>query len=154
MGDLAANPVYSIVGDRYVFLATGAETSGACFVFEAWVPPGGGPPPHVHTREDELFYVVEGEFEFRAGGETVRRTAGGSVFGRRGVPHAFANVGATPGKLIIAVTPAGLEDFFREIGTRLDGPESDPLPPTPEDIARLLDAAPRYGLEILAGPEG
>ncbi|AMV38092.1 cupin domain-containing protein [Planctomyces sp. SH-PL62] len=147
----AANPVYSVVGDRYVFLTTGEETAGACCVVEVRVPPGGGPPPHVHRREDELFYVVEGEFEFLVAGESVRLSAGGSLFGRREVPHTFKNVGPGPGKLIIAVTPAGLERFFMEVGTRLDGPEADPIPPTPNDFERLLRAAPAYGLEIPAG---
>jgi mannose-6-phosphate isomerase-like protein (cupin superfamily) len=146
------NPVYSVVGDRYVYLTTGAETAGGCFLFEAWVSPGGGSPPHVHSREDELFYVVEGEFEFVVDGTPIRLASGGSLFGRRGVPHHFRNVGERPGKLIIAATPAGLEHFFAEIGTRLDGPESDPMPPSHADVERLLAAAPRYGLEILAGP--
>lgn len=144
-----ARPVYSVVGDRYVYLATGRETGGACFVFEASVPPGGGSPPHVHSREDELFYVVEGEFEFVVAGSPVRRVAGGSVFATRGIPHHFRNVGPGPGKLIITVTPAGLEDFFREFGTELDGPSSDPLPLSEAEIGKLLAAAPKYGIEIL-----
>ncbi|MDG3004474.1 cupin domain-containing protein [Paludisphaera mucosa] len=147
--DLAARAVYSIVGDRYVFLATGAETAGACFIFEAYVPSGNGSPPHVHHREDELFYVVEGEFEFTVAGATMRLTAGGSLLGRRDVPHRFRNVGPDAGKLIIAVTPAGLDDYFMEVGAKLEGPDSPPIPPTPEDVARLREAAPRYGLEIL-----
>ncbi len=66
----------AIVGDVYRFLATGAETGGAYASFEALVPPGGGPPPHVHTREAESFYVLEGEITFRAGDETMRAAAG------------------------------------------------------------------------------
>ncbi|WP_435021358.1 cupin domain-containing protein [Tundrisphaera sp. TA3] len=145
-------PVYSVVGDRYTYLMTGAETNGACFVFEADVPPGGGSPPHVHTREDEGFYVVEGEFEFLVAGERIRLSKGEFLFGRRDVPHNFTNVGDAPGKLIITVTPAGLEHFFAEAGDRLAGREDAPIPPSPEAIARLIEAMPRYGLSLAGGP--
>lgn len=150
--DPGAAPVYSVVGDRYTYLVTGDQTAGGCFMFEAWVPAGGGSPPHVHSREDETFYVVDGEFEFVVDGAPVRLTAGGFLFGRRDVPHNFRNVGAGPGKLIITVTPAGLEHFFAEVGTRLAGRGEAPVPPSPEEVARLIDAAPRYGLTILGPP--
>lgn len=144
-------PVYSVVGDRYTFLLTGAQTEGAYFVFEAFVPPGNGSPPHVHHREDEAFYVIDGEFEFTVAGQTMRVGAGESVMGQRGVPHHFTNIGTTPGRMIITVTPAGLEDFFAEIGTPLANRQQPPVPPSPEDIAKLMQAVPNYGLEII-GP--
>jgi quercetin dioxygenase-like cupin family protein len=148
--DSGSAPVYSVVGDRYTYLLTGAQTNGGCFMFEAVVPPGGGPPPHVHRREDETFYVVEGEFEFVVDGAPMRLKAGEFLFARRDVPHHFRNVGGEVGKMIITATPAGLEHFFAEIGTRLSSRDDAPFPPTPESVAKLLDAAPRYGLEILA----
>ena len=143
--------VYSVVGDRYTYIVTGAQTAGACFMFEAWVPPGNGSPPHVHSREDEAFYVVEGEFEFFVAGETIRLVSGEFLFGPRGIPHNFRNIGSTPGKLIITVTPAGLEDFFAEIGTRLPSRDDAPIPPTPEDIDKLIHTIPKYGLELVPG---
>ena len=143
-------PVYSVVGDRYTFLLTGAQTDGAYFVFEAFVPPGSGPPPHVHHREDEAFYVIDGEFEFTVAGATIRVGAGGSVFGRRDVPHHFKNVGSTPGRMLITLTPAGLENFFTEIGTPLQSRQDAPVPPSPEHIAKLMQTAPKYGLELVA----
>jgi mannose-6-phosphate isomerase-like protein (cupin superfamily) len=143
---------YSVAGDRYTFLATGAETGGAYAVFEGFVPPGHGSPPHVHHREDEAFYVIRGEFEFTVDGEKVIVREGGSIFGRRDVPHCFRNVGAGPGLLLITVTPAGFEHYFYEVGTPLSGPHEPPVPPTPEAIAHLVSAAPKYGLEIFGGP--
>ena len=74
-----ANPIYpsySVVGDRYTYLVTGVETNGAFAMFEAYVPAGNGSPPHVHHREDEMFYVIEGEFEFNVAGESKRLGAG------------------------------------------------------------------------------
>ena len=79
----------------------------------------------------------------------MRVAAGGFLLGRRGVPHNFKNIGATPGRMIVTVTPAGLEEFFSEIGTRLASREAAPLPPTPKDIQKLIHTAPKYGLEIL-----
>jgi quercetin dioxygenase-like cupin family protein len=141
-------PAYSVVGDRYIFLRTGSDTGGTHSVFEFYVPAGSGSPPHVHHNEDEAFYVVDGEFEFTVAGESMRVAAGGFIFGRRGVPHNFKNIGATHGRMVVTVTPAGLEDFFSECGARLDSPDSAPIPPTPEDIEKLVRTAPKYGLEI------
>ena len=66
-----AGATYWGPGDKYRFLVTGEETGGAYFAMEALVPPGGGPPPHVHRNEDETFYVLEGRVEFRLGDERV-----------------------------------------------------------------------------------
>jgi mannose-6-phosphate isomerase-like protein (cupin superfamily) len=108
--------VFSVVGDRYTFLLTAEQTDGAYAVFEFFVPPGSGSPPHIHHREDEAFYVIDGEFEFTIAGQPLRVGAGQSVFGQRSVPHNFKNVGSTPGRMIVTVTPAGLERFFTEVG--------------------------------------
>ena len=83
---------------------------------EFLVPPHHGPPPHVHRREDEVFYVLEGEFEFTVAGQTIRATAGQTLYGKRDVPHTFKNVGDKAGRMIVVVAPAGLEKFFAEIG--------------------------------------
>ena len=146
-GALAA---YSVLGDRYTYLLTGAQTAGACFVFEAFVLPGNGTPPHVHSREDEGFYIVEGEFEFLVAGAPIRRSAGDFLFGPRGIPHNFTNVGSTPGKMIITVTPAGLEDFFAEVGKKLASRDEAPVPPSEEDIAKLMQIIPKYGMSVVA----
>lgn len=150
---ITANPIYpsySVVGDRYTYLVTGVETNGAFAMFEAYVPPGNGSPPHVHHREDEMFYVIEGEFEFVVDGEAKLLGAGDFLLGQRGVPHNFKNVGKTPGRMLITVTPAGFEGFFAEIGIELGSKDEMPIPPTAEDIEKLIQAAPKYGVEIFA----
>lgn len=141
--------VFSVVGDRYHFQVLGEETNGAFAMFEAFVPPQHGPPPHVHHREDEVFYVIDGEFTFTIAGQPVLATAGQTIYAKRDIPHTFRNSGGKAGRLIIIVTPAGLERFFMEVGIPLDSPESQPVEPTAADIERLLAAAPRYGVEIL-----
>jgi len=81
---------------------------------------------------------------------TIHATAGQTLYGKRDVPHTFKNTGDKAGRMMVVVAPAGLEKFFAEIGTPLASPQAAPVEPTPADIQRLLAAAPRYGLEILA----
>jgi quercetin dioxygenase-like cupin family protein len=138
-----------VVGDVYKFLATGAETGGAYALWEALVPPGGGPPPHLHTREVEGFYVLEGEMTFLLG-ET-KHVAGPGV--HVSVPlrtvHSFVNESAAPARMLIMVAPAGLEEMFFEVGVPLPhGAKTAPAKGA-EEIERLLAAAERYGVEIL-----
>lgn len=138
----------AIVGDVYRFLATGEDTGGKYALFEAIVSPGGGPPPHVHSREEEGFYVLEGEITFTVNGERVVAKAGTFANMPVGTPHAFKNETDRPARMLISVAPAGLEQMFFEVGVPLDEGATTALPPTNEEIERLLAAAPRYGIEI------
>jgi len=78
-----------IVGDTYRFLVTGKESGGKYAQFEAVVPPGGGPPPHIHSREEEGFYILEGEITFQIGDEILKATAGMFANMPIGQEHAF-----------------------------------------------------------------
>jgi quercetin dioxygenase-like cupin family protein len=142
----------AVVGDVYRFLATGAETNGKYALWEALVPPGGGPPPHVHSREEEGFYVLEGEIVFTIRGERVVATAGTFANMPVGTPHSFKNESDRPAKMLISIAPAGLEQMFFETGVPLAEGATTALPPTQEEIARLLAVAPRYGIEIHLPP--
>ncbi len=141
----------AVVGDLYRFLATGAETAGQYAMWEAIVPPGGGPPAHIHRREQESFYVLEGTITFQVGEEQVVATAGMFAHIPMGTLHRFRNTSDKPARMIITVVPAGIEEMFFEVGKPLELDET-PSPPTHEEIARLLAAAPRYGVEILPPP--
>jgi quercetin dioxygenase-like cupin family protein len=141
-----------VVGDVYRFLATGEDTDGRYALWEALVPPGGGPPPHVHSREVEAFYVLEGENTFQIGSEQLVATAGMFVSMPIGCEHAFRNASDRPARMLIEVVPAGLEQMFFEVGQPVaPGAKSAP-PPTPEEIDRLVAAAARYGVEIRLPP--
>ncbi|CAA9538232.1 MAG: hypothetical protein AVDCRST_MAG79-1596 [uncultured Thermoleophilia bacterium] len=135
-------------GDLYTFLVTGEESGGASFAMEALVPPGGGPPPHTHSREDETFYVLEGACDFRLGDDTVTAGVGDFIHVPRGRVHCFHNAGTEPARLILTFTPAGIEKFFEETLRRAYDRTLDP----PEDpaavAARYAVAAPRYGLDF------
>ena len=138
----------AVVGDLYTFLAVGGETGGRYAIWDAIVPPGGGPPPHIQSREHEGFYVLEGELTFMADG--VRIVAGPGTFLNvpPGALHSFKNEGKRPARQLIWVATAGLERMFEETG-RVVADRSAPIPPpSREEIARLLAVAPRFGVEI------
>ena len=138
----------AVVGDVYRFLATGEDTSGKYDLFEALVTPGGGPPPHVHSREEEGFYVLEGEITFFVGDQRLVARAGMFANMPVGTPHSFKNESDKPARMLISLAPAGLEKMFFEVGVSLPEGATTALPPTQEEIARLLAVAPKYGIEI------
>lgn len=131
-------------------LVPGEHTGGAYAVVETTAGPGGGPPPHVHAREDELFYVVEGELGLVYAHRQFWAKAGDAVFLPRGMPHTFAPVGDGLAKFVVLTAPAGFERFSAEVGTETSaaGP-FDPPPVTPEAIGRLVAIAAKYGIELL-----
>src|SRR6266480_6192724 len=138
----------AVVGDVYRFLATGEDTDGRYALWEAIVPPGGGPPPHVHSREEEGFFVLEGEITFTINGERVVAKAGTFANMPVGTPHSFKNESDRPAKMLLSVAPAGLEQMFFEVGVPLPEGATTALPPTKEEIEKLLAVAPKYGIEI------
>jgi mannose-6-phosphate isomerase-like protein (cupin superfamily) len=109
-------------GDLVTVKADTAGTNGSLTVLEFLIGPKQGPPRHIHLREDELWYVIDGDFRFKAGDAIFQASTGGMAFGPRGVPHAFQNVGDTPGRLLVVTTPSGLERFFEQFAESLPGP--------------------------------
>jgi mannose-6-phosphate isomerase-like protein (cupin superfamily) len=95
-------------------LATRELTGGAFGLFRQTIAPKSGPPVHIHRAEDEFFYVVSGEFNFKLGDRIVSAPARSIVFVPRGTAHTFQNVGTEPGVLLVGVTPGGFEKMFAE----------------------------------------
>lgn len=122
----------------------GRDTGGVLSVVESHDQPGGGPPPHVHHREDETFLILEGDYEFMVAGETIPAKAGDTLFAPRGIPHTYHCTSKGGGKLSVVLTPAGFEDFFAEIGAM--------SPQQQQEIPRVIEMAKRYGLEFLPPP--
>jgi mannose-6-phosphate isomerase-like protein (cupin superfamily) len=108
-----------------------SQTNGSMTVLEFLIPPNDGPALHSHIREDEVWYVIEGDFRFKAGDTFLWASTGGMAFGPRGMPHAFQNVGDTPGRLLVITTPSGLERFFEKFA------EYSPGPVDPETLAAV-----------------
>ena len=122
---------------------TAQETSGELGLFTATVPPMGGPPPHVHRKESETFYVLEGTFEFFVDGTFHIRRAGGTAYVPAGTLHTFRNIGETEGRLLTVVSPGGFEGFFAACGV----PEqAGPQPMTDALVARMLVNASAFNL--------
>ena len=137
----------AVVGDVYRFLATGEDTNGKYALWEAVVPPGGGPPPHVHSRE-EGFYILEGEITVQIGDERIVATAGMFANMPVGTPHSFKNETDRLARMLISVAPAGLEQMFFEVGQPVPAGAATAPPPTKEEIEKMLAVAARYGIEI------
>ena len=136
-------------GDLYTYLATGKETNNAFFQFEAVVPPGGGPPPHTHSREDESFYIVRGNLEIFIGDDTVQAKAGDFVFIPRGVAHRFKNVGNDTAVQLVTFVPSGMEHYFDEVFPVASDRNAAPPPTTDDLIRKVIEHAPKHGLEFL-----
>lgn len=141
-----------MVGDLMNFKVTGADTDGAHTVWIDTIAPGGGPPPHVHHREHEDFYILEGQFDFyREGQEPVRGNAGDFIHTPKGVTHTYQNVGTSVGRMLGIAVPGGIERFFEEVGEPAGAatePPALPGEPSPEQIEYLVQTAQKYGIEI------
>jgi quercetin dioxygenase-like cupin family protein len=107
-GETLVNPV----GGHVIFKARGRDTGGRLTVLETVVTPGDGPPLHVHVKDDEAVYVLEGEIDFRVGGEIYPNRPGSFVFIPRGAPHAFQNVGNGDARMLLMFAPSGIERLF------------------------------------------
>jgi quercetin dioxygenase-like cupin family protein len=139
----------AVVGDVYRFLATGDETNGKYALLEAIVPSGGGPPLHVHSREEEGFYILAGQIAFQIGDERIVATTGMFANMPVGTPHSFKNESDKPSKMLISIAPAGLERMFFECGVPMPQGATTAPPPAKAEIEKLLEIAPRYGIEIM-----
>jgi quercetin dioxygenase-like cupin family protein len=144
-----------VLGELVTYKITSYQTGGAYSLFEVATQPGGGPPPHVQHREDEVFYVLEGEYEFLVEGRTLRAGAGSLIYVPKGDLHAYNNVGEEMGRMLVSQTPGGLhERFFEEIGEPATGESWPPVFKGLADMRRIAAIAAEYGIEILAPPGG
>ena len=132
-----------VLGDAYTIKAATDQTGGTIAVLEGSFRPGSGAPAHVHHQHEETFYVLNGEFLFHVGLQSVRATAGAFMFAPRDVPHSFENIGAAPGRILGIMTPAGFEQFFEALAE---------LPPGPADPARISEIFAKYDQEVVELP--
>lgn len=112
-------------GIEIVYRAVSEDTEGVYSLFEITMRPGQGPPPHVHSREDESWYVLDGVFNFQIGEQSFTATPGWFGLGPRDVPHGIKAAGAGPAKMLMIVTPAGFERFFDELAELTGTPPFD-----------------------------
>lgn len=130
----------NVLGSKVAIHIHGRDTGGSLSVVEVQDEPGSGPPPHIHHREDETFHVLDGEYEFTIGEETLKLAKGATVFAPRQIPHTFRCVGQAAGRLLVTMTPAGFEGFFEEVGA---------LSPQEQQPPRVIEIGLKYGLKFL-----
>jgi quercetin dioxygenase-like cupin family protein len=135
---------WNVLGEIIVCRVSGAETGGTHSLFDAIIPAGNGPPLHVHRREDETLYVLEGLIEIHTGGKVLRLRPGDSIYAPRNVAHTFRNPGPSSARMLIMATPAGIEHFFEEIDREIGG--------SPPDMPRLVAILDRHGIELVRPP--
>src|SRR5690242_19256763 len=109
-----AGDAFSAVGDVYRILASGAQTADVYALSAIRVSPNNGPPLHIHCREDECFFVLEGEVVFQVGNDKITARPGTFIQAPRGIAHSFKNRTELPARMLGFVTPAGFEKFFNE----------------------------------------
>jgi quercetin dioxygenase-like cupin family protein len=138
--DVSAVKTLDILGEKVEVFVDGEMSDGNTVVLVETSPPGGGPPPHMHTREDETFCVLEGSYEFFENGTWRPILVGLPVFGRRNAVHGFRNAGTTVGRILVVASPSGLEKFF----DKLTG-----LSPA-RDMPRIVEVFAEFGLSLQA----
>jgi mannose-6-phosphate isomerase-like protein (cupin superfamily) len=138
-----------VFGELLIHKIPSQQTGGAYSLFEVITHPRSGPPPHIHHREDESFYVLESEFELLSGEETLRVGAGFLLYVLKGTLHAHKNVGEGVGRMLLTQTPGGLyEQFFEGVGKPADGDGGPLVLEDQPDVANIVAIAARYGIEI------
>jgi quercetin dioxygenase-like cupin family protein len=132
--------------------ASSDTTAGRVDVIEHLAPRGAGSPLHVHSRDDEWFYVIEGELTFWVGGQVTDAPAGSFVYGPRGIPHTFL-VSSETARFLLVAEPGGFAEFVRSLAQPAAAVAIPPAAAEPPDLAAMVELAAEYGIEIL-GPPG
>lgn len=136
----------------YTFRVTAEMTDGSLTVLDASVPPGSGPPAHVHHRTDETFLVGAGVVEFLSGSSLVLANAGDLVFVPRGLRHRFRVVGTHPARLTILFTPGGMDSYFTAVGD--PARPGQPAPPMdPHHLRLVRELADEHDLVFVPEPD-
>ena len=142
-------PAIWSLGGRFATLASGSTTDGHLDLLEATAWRSTEPPLHVHEREDEAWYVLEGQLTFQVGSETFVAGTGAFAFAPRGLPHAFT-VDVEPTRVLVLALPSGFAGFANEAGEAAEADGS--IPDLTIDPSQLGPIAARYGIEIVGPP--
>ena len=146
-------PHIGLVGDTYTILVVGKDAAGRYCLIDMHIPPGGGPPPHRHDFE-EMFYILEGEVEASFRGKKTMIRAGETINIPANAPHQFQNKSGQAARLLCLCSPAGQEEFFKEVGVPVATRTTSP-PPLDEEaeaafVAKVKAIAPKYRTELLS----
>jgi quercetin dioxygenase-like cupin family protein len=140
----AGRTIEVLPGETVIFKAVSTDTDGAYTLIEVIDEPQAGPPLHLHRREDESFYILEGTFAFQIGDLAETATAGWFMTAPKGVPHSYKNIGTTPAKMLTLFVPAGIENFFEDL-SKLTAAGT-------LDIDSIAAVAAKQGVELVPPP--
>ena len=135
-------------GALAVIKATAADTGGQMTIVEMTEPPGAEAPRHVHHREDESFWILEGDVTLQVGDATIEASAGDYAFGPRNIPHSY-KVGDSGCRMLFICTPGGFEDLVRAMSEPAGSRTLPPPADAPPDMERIAAVAEMYGCELL-----
>ncbi len=128
---------FPVFGEQIDVWVSTKETGGSFCQFVQNCPPGGGPPPHIHGMEDEIFRALEGEFELFDGETWNKLPTGEYRWAKRGSLHTFRNCGTTMGRIMCIAMPGGLDEYLEKISVLV----------MPQDAERLLEISVPYAIE-------
>ena len=131
-------------GETVTFKAISTDTDGAYTLIEVIDEPQSGPPLHLHRREDEAFYILEGTFAFVIGDRAMTATAGWFMTAPKGTPHSYKNIGTTPARMLTLFVPAGIENFFEDL-SKLTAAGT-------LDIDSIVAVSAKQGIEVVPPP--
>lgn len=139
-----------VLGELVTCKITSYQTGGAYSLFEVITQPGSGLPPHVHHREDEAFYVLEGKYEFLLEGRAIDAEVGSLVYVPKGNLHAYDSASRDSGRLLVGQTPGGVyEQLIERLCEGARDGRTAPAAENPPDMERIAEIAAEYGIEIV-----
>lgn len=132
--------VLNVIGDIQTHKLVGIETGNQIVEWVDNVEPGVGIPPHVHSKEDEIFRIIEGEIEIMVGGNTSILKAGDVAYAPKNIPHSWKVVGTNKAKMITSAFPAGIEHMFQQLAD---------LPEGPPDFNKVAEICQKHGVNFV-----
>ncbi len=132
--------ILNVIGDIQTHKISGLDTNNQIVEWTNNVAPGIGIPPHIHTKEDEIFRVIKGKVELMIGGETIILKSGDIAYAPKNVVHSWKIIGTENASMCTSAFPAGIEIMFAELGK---------LPPGPPDLAKVSEICAKHGISFV-----
>ena len=146
------SPYFNFLGTHMKIILTSRQTHGQFSMIEGTVPINGDGGLHVHHREDEAMYLLDGELEVTIGDRVFMLLAGESYFAPRGVPQRLRNIGSVPARGLLVTTPGGFDEFIAQ-AAKPSGPTAEPLvPPTIDELNTIMELTETFGISVLELP--
>lgn len=139
--------LYWITGDFWKIVANGKDTEDKYAIMDVTIMPKNGVKSHIHSREDEALFIIDGQFEVRYGDQKINPTNGAHLFLKRGISHSFKNVGNKEGRLLVMFTPAGCEKMYEELGIPVMDVKAFSRPYTFPNLIKAIQLLRKYGIE-------